>query len=163
MPDRPRFRHEKPSEAARVAVGSRLLVGGGSAVLSLLGRVGYRRALHTAERLWARAATGLLDLEIDVAGLRHVDPAEGYVVVSLHEGFADALALLRLPLDLRFVARDELFAWPALGRYLQATGQVMVDERAGMASLRRLYRDIGAVFAVGDSLVVFPQGSILGV
>jgi 1-acyl-sn-glycerol-3-phosphate acyltransferase len=131
--------------------------------MSLLGRAGNRRAVHTAERVWARAATALLDLEINITGMHHVDTTKQYVVVSLHEGLTDPVALLRLPLGLRFAARDELFDWPALGRYLRASDQVRVDEQPGRASLRRLYREIGAAFEVGDSLVMFPQGSVLGV
>ena len=51
-------------------------------------------------------------------GLEHIDPDERYTVVSLHEGFADALALLHLPLSLTFVARDELASFPLLGGHL---------------------------------------------
>ncbi len=102
-------------------------------------------------------------IEIDVAGLELVDPAEQYVVAPLHEGFADALALLHLPLGLRFVARDELFDWSTLGRYLVATGHPRMETSTSLAGLRRFQRDVVDVFESGDSLVVFPQGSILGI
>jgi 1-acyl-sn-glycerol-3-phosphate acyltransferase len=84
------------------------------------------------------------------------------VVVALHEGFADALALLHLPLALRFVARDELFDWPELGAVLHGTQQINVSPEAGPASLRTMLREAAPVFARGESLVVFAQGSILG-
>lgn len=162
MTPRPRFAPQHRTDAVRVALLSRVLVGGGSVLLALLSRTGSRRIVHAAERLWALAATALLRVEIEISGLEHVDPEKQYLVVALHEGFADAVALLRLPLGLRFTVRDELFDWPALGRYLRATSQVRVDEQPGVGSLRRLYREIGTVFDDGDSLVVFPQGSILG-
>jgi len=73
------------------------------------------------------------------------------------------LALLRLPLPLRFLVRDELFDWVALSRYLRATGQIRVDNPATRSSLRTMHREIEASLATGDSLVVFAQGSILGV
>lgn len=163
MTQRPRLVAEDVAHKRRIAVGSRLLIGGGSRLLAALGRIGPRRTLHAAERFWAQSTTRLLELDIDIDGLHHVDPDEQYVVVSLHEGFADALALLRLPLGLRFTVRDELFEWPDLGRYLRATDHVQVDEPADRASLRRLYREVDEVFASGDSLVVFAQGSILGI
>ncbi len=163
MTQQPHLVAADPAHRRRIAVGSRLLIGGGSRLLAALGRTGPRQALHAAERLWARSTTRLLELDIDIDGLDHVDPDEQYVVVSLHEGFADALALLRLPFGLRFTVRDELFEWPDLGRYLRATRHPQVDEPADRASLRRLYREVEGVFASGDSLVVFPQGSILGI
>ncbi len=119
--------------------------------------------MRAAERTWAASAARLVDLRLDITGLHHVDSKSQYVVASLHEGFADALALLRLPLDLRFTARDELFDWPVLGAYLRASRQVRVDERPGVAASRSLMRDIHGVFESGESLVVFPQGSILGI
>ena len=163
MSELPRFRAADDSDAFRVAVGSRFLVGMGGRLLSVLAATGSRRITRTAERLWAAGLRRIVDLRLETSGMRHVDPEGQYVVVSLHEGFADALALLRLPLDLRFTARDELFDWPVLGNYLRASRQVRIDERPGVAASRRLMRDVHDVFESGESLVVFPQGSILGI
>jgi 1-acyl-sn-glycerol-3-phosphate acyltransferase len=68
-----------------------------------------------------------------------------------------------LPLRLRFAVRDELFEWVALGRYLKATDQIRVDDPTTRSSLRDMYRQIETSLGSGDSLVVFAQGSILGV
>ena len=76
---------------------------------SFFGRRNARSALHRVERRWARRAAQYLDIRLDIEGLEHVDPHTQYVVTPLHEGFADVIALLHLPLDLRFAARDELF------------------------------------------------------
>jgi 1-acyl-sn-glycerol-3-phosphate acyltransferase len=104
-----------------------------------------------------------LRIEWDVAGLENVVAGRRYVVVALHEGFADALALLRLGLDLRFVARDELAEWPTLGRYLSDTGQLIVEEGRSRVSYRRLITGGAAALEAGEALAIFPQGSILGV
>jgi len=72
-----------------------------------------------------------LALRIELDGLEHLDRQEAYVVTPLHEGFADALALLRLPLDLRFIVRHDLLVWRWLGPYLRDTGL----PRAGLARL----------------------------
>lgn len=85
------------------------------------------------------------------------------MVVALHEGLADVVALFHLPLPMRFLVRDELFFWPTLGRYLRATNQIEVSESRALSSLRRLHAEAGAAIAAGDSLVVFPQGSVLGI
>jgi 1-acyl-sn-glycerol-3-phosphate acyltransferase len=110
-----------------------------------------------------RVAERLAGITMDISGVEYVDPSTQYVVLPLHEGFADALALLHLPLPLKFAARDELFDWPGLGPYLQATGHLRVATQTTVASLRNLYRDGERVFDEGNSLVVFPQGTVLGI
>lgn len=162
--DRPRLTAAPGSSRLRILMGSMALVEGGSIGFALLGRIGAPRAMaHVVERWWARAVARTLRLQIDIEGMEHIDPTKSYVVVALHEGFADAIALMHLPLRPRFLVRDELFGWKALGRYLRATGQIEVSETRDMGSIRRLYGEAAAALAGGDSLVIFPQGSILGV
>lgn len=158
-----RFVAEDPTHRARVHLGSRMLIGMASYIFSLAGRADSRGLIHAMERQWSRAVAGLLRLRLDTEGLEHIDHRRKYVVVSLHESLVDPVALIRLGLPLRFLVRDELFEWPALGRYLRATSQIKVDERSTRSSLRILYRAIDSALSDGDSLAVFAQGSVLGV
>jgi len=112
---------------------------------------------------WAKAARRQLGLVEDISGLDRVDPEEQYVVTPLHEGFVDALLLTHLSLDLRFVVRDELFDWTWLGRALRATDQIMVKPEKYVTGYRQMLADTEVTFDRGQSLVVFPQGSILGI
>ena len=98
-----------------------------------------------------------------IQGLENVDPNDQYVIAPLHEGFADALLLAHLPLDLRFVVRDELFEWKWLGKGLRVTDQIMVKPESRVDGYRQLLADAESTFALGQSLVMFPQGSILGI
>lgn len=129
----------------------------------LLGRRGQRRALPGVFRGWARALSGHLGIQLRLDGLEHIVPNTPYIATPLHEGLADVLALLQLPIDLRFVARDELFEWPFFGRLLHDTEQVKICPERGMLSYLHLRRQAPDVLAAGESLVVFPQGSILGI
>jgi len=117
---------------------------------------------RTAERSWARMAARLLGLRLEIDGLDHIDPAERYVVAPLHEGFADAIALLHLPLDLRFIARDELADWRVLGSALRSGGHPVVRPEQPVSAYRTMLSRSPEILAV-DSLVVFPQGALLGV
>ncbi len=119
--------------------------------------------MHAVERMWGRGVLRHLDVRLDISGLEHVDQREQYVVAPLHESFADVLALAALPLDLRFVARDELFAWRWLGPYLRDTGQIEVCPERGAWSYRGLLAEARATFDAGESVVIFPQGTILGI
>jgi len=116
-----------------------------------------------ASRAWARLARRQLGIVEDISGLDRVDPEEQYVVTPLHEGFADVLLLAHLSLDLRFVVRDELFDWAWLGRALRATDQIMVKPEKYVTGYRQILADAESTFDRGQSLVVFPQGSILGI
>lgn len=156
---RPRF--SSADHRIRSAIGSAALVGIGGLSLSALG--GRRKALHQAERRWSAVTRRFLRLEMEASGLDHIDPDERYVVMPLHEGFVDAVLLLGLPLDLRFSVRDELREWRHLGRYLDRTGQLIVPTGSSVPALRHFYREAAATFERGESLVIFPQGSILGI
>jgi 1-acyl-sn-glycerol-3-phosphate acyltransferase len=147
----------------RAAVGIAAWLFGPLLLARLLGRIGRRQALHSVLRRWARLLAWHLQLEVDISGLEHIEPGTAYIVTPLHEGLADAIALLHLPLDLRFVARDELFEWPFFGGLLRDTAQVRICPEQGAQSYLQLRRQAPAVLASGESLVVFPQGSILGI
>ncbi|MEN8041292.1 MAG: lysophospholipid acyltransferase family protein [Actinomycetota bacterium] len=129
----------------------------------LAARYGSRRQMHTATRSWARHATRALELTIETHGTHRIEPDQQYVVAPLHEGFADVLALSRLPLDMAYSAAEELFAWRFLGPYLRASGQSPVSIDNGVGSYRRMLRSARAAFGRNESYVVFPQGSILGI
>lgn len=150
-------------QLARLSVGATRFFGLRASPIFRAGRTGDRQALHRLEAEWGRDVANFLRIEWDVAGLENVVAGRRYVVVALHEGFADALALLRLGLDLRFVARDELAEWPTLGRYLSDTGQLIVEEGRSRVSYRRLITGGAAALEAGEALAIFPQGSILGV
>ncbi len=123
---------------------------------------GDRRSLHDAERGWAEAAVHLLDVDLAITGLEKVDPGRRCIVAPLHEGFADVLALLRLPLDLNWVVRDELLELPFFGMYLKAAGHIAIEPELPRAAFRRILEGAREMFAAAESLVIFPQGSVLG-
>ena len=122
-----------------------------------------RATVRAAERWWARLAARLIGLRLHISGLEHIDPHERYVVVSLHEGFADGLALLHLPLSLTAVARDELATFPFLGGQLARGRHLLIRPERPVAAARALHRGARAAIEAGDSVLLFPQGSILGI
>lgn len=127
------------------------------------GRRGRRRSMHRLERSWAQQARRLAGLRLEITGLGHVDPSARYVVAPLHESFVDVVALLHLPLDLVFVARDELSDWKKLGRHLRDSATPLVVPEQPVTAYRTVLRSARTVLGRGESLVVFPQGTILGI
>ncbi len=155
-----RFASERLADVPRIVGAAALLTGPLAHLAAWRSRRGQPRR---AERRWAQAARRLLRVEVTASGLHHVDTKQRYVVAPLHEGFADALALLTLPLDLRFVARRELHEWRVLGRALTEGDHIAVTPESGSLAYREILRRAPGVLDQGESLVVFPQGSILGI
>jgi 1-acyl-sn-glycerol-3-phosphate acyltransferase len=158
-----RFSSDTGDNRLRVAIGSRLLVDGASRALSATARHMNAKSRHTLERRWAATAKRAVSLSLNSSGVDAIVEDTQYLVLPLHEGFADVVALLDLPLDLRFVVRDELFSWPNLGRYVEASQQISIADSPTTSELRQFYRDIEIVLGEGDSIVIFPQGSVLGI
>lgn len=119
--------------------------------------------LRRAEQRWARRASRALDLNIEKHRFDHIDPQQQYIVMPLHEGFADVLALLELPMELAWSVSDELFEWRVLGRYLRAAGHAVMPSDNGAVAYRSMVRAAETAVTLGQSFVVFPQGSILGI
>ncbi len=152
-----------PGLYLRTLLGVVIWLGALPQLARLLARLGARDAVHRLQHRWARDVARHLRLRLEIAGLEHLDPREAYVVAPLHESCADPLALLHLPLKLRCAVRDEFLAWRLLGPYLRDTGQLTIRPEDGARGYRALRRAAPAIFAAGESLVVFPQGSILGI
>ena len=147
----------------RLTTAGAVLFGPARMALIMAARTDDRGRLHRMERAWASATSKALGLRVSAVGFDNVDPAEQYLVAPLHESFVDALCVLGLPLDLAFAARDELFEWPTLGPYLRASGQANIPTNHGPAAYRAIRRGAEKAFEAGESFVVFPQGTILGI
>ncbi len=157
------FQVEGAKDTIRTVLGAATLIGLGEPVLTGLAKWRSPRTLHRAIRLWAGATRRFLGLEMSSSGVDNIDHQETYVVAPLHEGFADALLLASLPLRLRYLVRDELLEWRYLGRFLRASGQLEIATQPDRRDLRGLLKHCREIVEGGESLVVFPQGSILGV
>ncbi len=119
--------------------------------------------LHGLERAFARRLFTRLDVALDVVGLEHIDPKQNYLVVATHESLLDPIALQHLPLDLKFIARSDLLSEPLIGRYLQASDQPIVNPEQGWRGIRDLISAAPRLAERHEHLVIFPQGSILGI
>ncbi len=119
--------------------------------------------LASIERNAARHVARRLRMHIETAGLGHIDPDRRYLVAPLHESLVDPLALASLPMDLTYAVRSEFLDWFGLGSHLRNRPHIPTDPEHPVASVRRLIAGGAATLANGENLVVFPQGSILGI
>jgi 1-acyl-sn-glycerol-3-phosphate acyltransferase len=120
----------------------------------------YRRL----ERRAARAAWAALGAPTEISGLEHASGGP-FVILSLHESLVDPLLLAHLPLPMVYAARDELWDWPSVGPMLRAGRHLYVptDSTGGVGMARSLLSGAQGAIQRGESVVVFPQGSVLGI
>ncbi len=114
-------------------------------------------------RKWSESVLDVTDTRLDIVGLEHFEPNGSYVVAPLHESFADALALMQLPLQLAWAAREELAEWNRLDAFLDSAVAFTLSPEEPVRSMRTLLFEAAMVFETGRSLVVFPQGTLLGI
>lgn len=154
-----RLAADRLRDIPKVALGAAWLLGPAAWVTIARSRLGNARA---AEAGWARQAARVLGMRIQIIGEENIDPSVQYVIAPLHEGFADAIALLHLPLGMRFVARDELHDWSVLGAALRAGGHIVIEPERAVSAYREILRRSRSALGT-DSVTLFPQGTILGI
>jgi len=85
-------------------------------------------------------------------------PPQTFVVVPNHQSMVDALAIARLPREMKWIGKQEAFRIPWLGWAFHLAGYVPVDRSdkvSGSAALARLRRYLDAGIAVG----LFAEGT----
>ncbi len=108
-------------------------------------------------RLWARGVLlgGFVRLRCE--GRERV-PRDGPVVfMANHESWLDIPALLAaIPVQVRFLAKKSLFAWPFFGWAIGAMGFIPVDRKNRREAVRS-FEDAAARIHAGRSVLIFPE------
>lgn len=96
--------------------------------------------------------------EIDVEGPFPENPRNPYVVVSNHFSQADPPIIARVPWEMKWVAKKELFDLPVAGWLLRMSGDICVDRRSKRSRARVLVR-AKKYLADACSVMFFPEGT----
>jgi 1-acyl-sn-glycerol-3-phosphate acyltransferase len=113
----------------------------------------------TMARLWGRSILTFARVKLEVKGLEHIRPGQGYVFASNHLSYMDTPAILSsIPVDFRFLAKEELFKIPFMGDHLKRAGHIAVPLDNPRASVKTLANAAKTIQALGISLLVFPEG-----
>jgi 1-acyl-sn-glycerol-3-phosphate acyltransferase len=81
-----------------------------------------------------------------------------YVVVANHQSLLDIVLLSRLPREMKWVGKEELFKIPWIGLMLRLTGDIAVkrgDPESGGEAVARAKAYLGR----GMSVMIFPEGT----
>jgi 1-acyl-sn-glycerol-3-phosphate acyltransferase len=112
--------------------------------------------------LWIR---GMLLLLRVICGLGHRElgtenlPRGAAIIAAKHQSAWETL-FLSLRLDRpSFILKRELLTIPVFSWYLRKMGMIAVDRSGGTAALKKMMREVGARFAEGRQIVIFPEGT----
>jgi 1-acyl-sn-glycerol-3-phosphate acyltransferase len=116
------------------------------------------RTQHAIARLWARLLLTVSGARVRVEGLEKLQQDGAYVLVANHTSYMDTPAVLLIPLQIRFFAKQGLFRIPLLGGHLRRAGHLPVVRENPRASLKSLTEGARLVRERGVSVVLFPEG-----
>ena len=95
---------------------------------------------------------------ITIDGERIENPRLPYVVVCNHQSLADIPVISRLPWEMKWVAKAELFSTPLVGRMLKLAGDIAV-ERDSQRSRAKVMIDANNYLKQSCSVMFFPEGT----
>lgn len=114
---------------------------------------------HRVARQWARSILFVSRVPVDVSGLEHIPQGRSCILMANHQSNFDIPVLLgRLPMQFRWLAKQELFRIPIFGRGMRGCGYISIDRsnrKLAFASLREAARKIRE----GVSVMIFPEGT----
>jgi 1-acyl-sn-glycerol-3-phosphate acyltransferase len=135
---------------------------GGKVILASLFRArhGPDSVYEHSARSWARLLLDAAGVTVTSQGTEHVSRTEAQIIVANHQSWFDILAIfLVVPVEVRFVAKKELFAIPFFGTVLRALEHVRLD-RTNLKQAITAY-EVAARYIKERrlSVLVFPEGT----
>ncbi len=126
------------------------------ATISVIGGNGLKSRMA---RLWGRSLIRIAGVRLSTQGLERLPKGTAFVLTPNHLSYMDTPALLStVPVDFRFLAKEELFRIPFLGWHLEKAGHVAVPLEDPRAALKTLSKAAQTMQEEGLSLLVFPEG-----
>lgn len=124
-------------------------------------RMGRRgQMFHFMSRVWAKMILGTSPIwRLHVEGLKNIRKGKPYVIIANHQSMLDILVLLAaVPLDFRFIAKQELFSLPFVGWHMTFADYIPIVRNAP-SSRRKAILEAEKRLRKGASLLIFPEGT----
>lgn len=110
-------------------------------------------------RSWGRVICVICRIRLEVDGLEKLSPEKHYIFCPNHLSYTDTPVILAsLPVNFRFMAKQELFKIPFLGTHLQRAGHISVPLEDPRASIRALSHAARIINEHHISVLIFPEG-----
>ncbi|PLX97128.1 MAG: 1-acyl-sn-glycerol-3-phosphate acyltransferase [Desulfuromonas sp.] len=115
--------------------------------------------MHNYCRIWARLLLVLAGVRLSVKGREHLPQGEPLIFMPNHQSTFDILALfIALPVQFRWIAKEELFHIPFFGFAMRRAGYISIDRGDRKKAIKSM--DVAAQrIAAGTSVIIFPEGT----
>ena len=114
---------------------------------------------HRIARIWARSILWVSGVRVTVKGQANLLPGRSTIYMANHQSNYDIPVLMAaLPVQFRWLAKEELFKIPIFGRGMRGCGYISIDRsnrKRAFASLKEAARKIRE----GVSVLIFPEGT----
>lgn len=95
---------------------------------------------------------------IEIEGAELINDRKPYVMVSNHLSNADIPVISNLPWEMKWIAKQELFKIPFLGRMMKFAGDIPVDRSSSNKRLG-VFRECAYYLDRNTSVIFFPEGT----
>lgn len=114
---------------------------------------------HLVGRLWGVMNLWAAGVNVQLTGMENVDPRQAYVYAANHQSWFDIFAILgKLPVQFRWLAKQELFRIPILGKAMSSIGYIPIDRDDRRKAFESINQAANRV-KKGTSVVIFPEGT----
>lgn len=121
--------------------------------------IGGQQSAHSFGILWGKSCLWLAGLKLRISGTENLPPQGPVIYASNHQSNFDIPILYAgLPIQFRWLAKQELFDIPLFGAAMKYSGYIPIDRsnrRKSMASFEQAARKIKN----GTSVIIFPEGT----
>ncbi len=108
---------------------------------------------------WSKIILRASSVRVRVDGLDKIDTDRPSIYVPNHLSFFDIFSLLAaLPVDFKFILKQEIMRVPILGWAIRKAGYISID-RSSPAKARHTFKQAVDMVKQGTSLVVFAEGT----
>jgi 1-acyl-sn-glycerol-3-phosphate acyltransferase len=108
---------------------------------------------------WSRALLRIAGVRVYIEGIDLIEAATAYVYIPNHTSFFDIFSLLAyLPVDFKFILKEELMRLPILSWAMRKAGYISIS-RSSPARARKTLKGAIDMIKKGSSLVIFAEGT----
>ena len=114
---------------------------------------------HYCAAPWARTILWVCGIKVLPKGLENVDAQMPCIYMTNHQSYFDIFALLAcLPVDFKFILKQELMRIPLFGLAMRRAGYIGIERKDPRKAVQGINRAAEKMKA-GASLVIFPEGT----
>ena len=108
---------------------------------------------------WSKIILWASGVRVEISGLNKIDEDKPHIYIPNHMSFFDIFALLAyLPVDFKFIFKQEIMRVPILGLAMRRAGYISID-RSSPAKARRTVKQAVDMIKNGTSVVIFAEGT----